>query len=244
MTARPPRPSVSAPGLDELVAEYGLPTDARAGLATLVDALAEDEHAPTTVREPRRIVADHIADSLVALRVTELRSAARIADLGSGAGLPGIPLALALPDTEVALVESNGRKAGFIARVLERLGSPANVTVVASRAEEWPAGLGAHDAITARALAPLAVVLEYAAPLLRVGGTLIVWRGRRDLKAEAEAESAAEMLGLQGQSPARVVPYAGAEHRHLHLFSKVSQTPSTYPRRSGMALKRPLGARR
>jgi 16S rRNA (guanine527-N7)-methyltransferase len=95
--------------------------------------------------------------------------------------------------------------------------------------------------VTARAVAALDVVAEYAAPLLRVGGTLVAWRGRRDSQAETAAAWAAEQLGL-GSPEVRVArPYQGAEHRHLYLMSKVMETPSGFPRRPGMALKRPLG---
>jgi len=228
-------------GIGQLAVEYDLAPPAAAALERLVDLIEADDLAPTTVRDRDRIVQDHIADSLSGLKLDSLREATTLADLGSGAGMPGIPLALALPDTEVRLVETNGRKADFLERAVAAVGSPANLSVVRARAEEWSDGIDANDVITARALGPLPVVLEYAAPLLALGGSLVVWRGRRDPEAEAEAEGTAEVLGLQGQPPTRVVPYAGAEHRYLHLFSKVRQTPAGYPRRAGRALKRPLG---
>jgi 16S rRNA (guanine527-N7)-methyltransferase len=233
---------VSRPRTADLVAEYSLGDDVVAALDALVELIATDEHAPTTVRDRARIANDHLADSLAGLRVEAVRAARVVADLGSGAGMPGIPLALALPDAHVALVESNRRKADFLLRALAAAHAPVNAEVVRARAEEWRGGLGACDVITARALGPLPVVLEYAAPLLRLGGTAVVWRGRRDPQAEAEAEAVAELLGLQGQPPMHVVPYRGAEHRNLHLFSKVRETPSDYPRRPGMAVKRPITA--
>jgi 16S rRNA (guanine527-N7)-methyltransferase len=97
--------------------------------------------------------------------------------------------------------------------------------------------------VTARALGPLEVVVEYAAPLLVIGGTLVVWRGRRDPAAEAAAACAAGAVGLEPGPIVPVRPYPTAQSRHLHLMSKVTSTPSGFPRRPGMALKRPLGAR-
>ena len=93
-------------------------------------------------------------------------------------------------------MESNGRKCAFLARTVEAC-AIANAAVVNARAEEWQAGLGRCDVVMARALAPLAVVAEYAAPLLRLGGTLVVWRGRRDPVDEVAGARAAALLGLE-----------------------------------------------
>jgi 16S rRNA (guanine527-N7)-methyltransferase len=183
-----------------------------------------------------------MADSLVALELEVLRDARRVADLGSGAGIPGLPLAIARPEAEFLLVESVGRKCEFIERAISACGV-ANALAVNARAETWPDGLGRFDVVTARALAPLAVVAEYAAPLLRVGGTAVFWRGRRDPEDEASATAATAELGLLIGEIVSVQPYPAAVHRHLHLMSKVMDTPPRFPRRAGMAAKRPLGAR-
>ena len=102
-------------------------------------------------------------------------------------------------------------------------------------------GREAYDAVTARALAPLAVLVEYAAPLLRVGGVLVAWKGARDAAAEAAGARAAERLRMAVRGVERVVPFEGARDRHLHVFEKVGATPEGFPRRPGMARKRPLG---
>ena len=183
---------------------------------------------------------DHLADSLVALELPAVAEAGHIADLGSGAGFPGLPLAIALPDARVSLVESNGRKCAFIDRAAAACGVD-NAEVIYTRAEQWTQGLEACDVVLARALAPLRVVVEYAAPLLALGGTLVVWRGRRDPDDEARGSVAAGMLGLEPGQPVPVHPYPGAEHRHLHPMVKIAPTPPGYPRRPGMARKRPLG---
>jgi len=218
-----------------------LPDAAVARLSVLLDTLRDDPHAPTTVREPAQAVDVHLADSLVALQLPEVRSATRIADLGAGAGFPGLPLAVALPAAEVVLVESIARKCAFIRAAADAAGL-SNVEVVADRAESWSAGRGTRDLVTARALAPLAVLAEYAAPLLREGGALVAWKGRRDAQEERDAAAAAGLLGLAVDRVVPVHPYAGAEHRHLHLLRKVAPTPDRFPRRPGMARKRPLGA--
>jgi 16S rRNA (guanine527-N7)-methyltransferase len=223
-----------------LVQRYGLPESAGGQLRVLLRLLTEDPTAPTAVHDPAKVVDDHLADSLVALDLGQVRSATAIADLGAGAGLPSLPLAFALPQAGVSLIESSARKCEFLARAVFECAAH-NADVVNARAEAWPDGLERFDVVTARALAPLDVVAEYAAPLLRVDGTLVAWRGRREPDVEAAAARAAYRLGLEPGAIRPVRPYPGARHRHLHLMSKVTDTPPGFPRRPGIALKRPLG---
>ena len=227
----------------ELVRRYGLPGPAADQFRALVESVVADPHAPTTVRTPRAVVRDHLADSLVGLDLPEMRAASRIADLGSGAGFPGLPIAIALPAATVTLIESAARKCAFITRAAAECGVE-NAHAIHARAEEWRAGIATCDAVTARALSSPDVVAEYAAPLLRLGGTLVLWRGRRDLEAEAAGARAATALGLAVGPVMPVHPYVGAEHRHLHIFTKVAPTPDRFPRRPGVARKRPLGRRK
>jgi 16S rRNA (guanine527-N7)-methyltransferase len=220
---------------------FDLPAGAVSALRTLLDLIASDPVAPTRITDPATATDAHVADALVALDVDEVRSARRIADLGSGAGFPGLVLAASLPDAQVALVEANARKCEFLARAVVAMGL-RNVDVIASRAEEWGAGMGRCDLVTARAVAPLNVLVEYAAPLLRSGGALVAWKGRRDDADERDGGAAAAATGLEPAVVRPVQPWDGAEHLHLHLYLKVGLTPNRYPRRAGMASKRPLRA--
>jgi 16S rRNA (guanine527-N7)-methyltransferase len=208
-------------------------------ISVVLSALADDEHAPTAVRDRERAAEVHVADSLVALELDVIGAAQSLADLGSGAGFPGLALAIALPEATVSLIESQRRRCEFLERVIG-LAGVENARVVCTRAEEWQEGLAANDVVTARALAPQAVVLEYAAPLLRIGGALVDWRGARVGEDEAQAERAAARLGLRRLEIRAVTPFAGAANLHLHVFVKDDQTPSGFPRRAGMARKRPL----
>ena len=210
-------------------------------LALLLDGLERDEHAPTAVRAASDAAAMHVADSLVALQLDAVRDARTIADVGAGAGFPGLVLAIALPDSEVTLIESQRRKCDFIIASSARAGI-ANAHTVCTRVERWHEGLGRHDVVVARAVAAQPVVLEYAAPLLRVGGAVVDWRGRRAPDAERAAERAAAELGLERIAIEPVQPFASAHDRHLHVYLKVSPTPPRYPRRVGVARKRPLGS--
>jgi 16S rRNA (guanine527-N7)-methyltransferase len=233
--------SRETPRVEALAKRYGLNERQRTQLAALLTELAADEQAPTTVREPAAALDVHLADSLAALDVEVVRSTSSLADLGAGAGFPGLALAVALPRCEVTLVESQARKCAFIERVA-LAADLQNARVVCARVEEWQDGLAANDVVTARALAAQPVVLEYAAPLLRMGGTLVDWRGRRNAREEAAAMAAAVELGLSLVEIRWVEPYAGAREHHLHVYEKTEKTPPRYPRRPGVARKRPLGA--
>jgi 16S rRNA (guanine527-N7)-methyltransferase len=226
--------------LRSLAERYGLTDAASAQLRCLHRLLAEDPLAPTAVRDPVKVIDDHLADSLVALELEPVQRARALADLGSGAGVPGLPLAIALPETSASLVDSAARKCAFLERAVAECGV-ANARVVHTRLEGWPEGLAAFDLVTARALGPLEVVVEYAAPLLARGGTLVVWRGRRDPEAEAASARAAAEVGLEPGEIVPVRPYPAAKSRYLHLMSKVMDTPNGFPRRPGLAAKRPLG---
>ncbi len=227
--------------LTGIAVRYGLLQGQVDQLGSILTALASNELAPTTVRRPEHALDVHLADSLVALELEVVREAGRIADIGAGAGFPGLPLAVALPSAEVRLVESQARKCGFVEGVVAD-GGIANVEVVCARAEQWSEGVGVNDLVAARAVAAQPVVLEYAAPLLRLGGALVDWRGRRDPEEERSAAIAAELLGLRLESIQRVRPYEGVRDHHLHVYLKVEETPGRFPRRAGMARKKPLAA--
>lgn len=226
--------------LDALVARHGLAPTVRDGLASLLDRFAESG-SPTTVRAPEEAVDVHVADALVALEVSEVRAAGALADLGSGAGSPGLVLALALPSTHVVLVESQRRKCAFL-RAAAASTSAANVEVACTRIETWEAGAGRQDVVTVRAVAALSVLCEYAAPLLRVGGVLVAWKGDVGAEERADGQAAARRLGLEPLPVLAVTPYPASARRTLHGYRKVGETPARFPRRPGMAAKRPLRA--
>ena len=214
----------------------------------LLSALAEEPDPHTTVSAPAEALQLHVADSLSGLAVPELASARRVADVGAGAGFPGLALAVALPGAEVDLIESTGRKAAVIAR-LAQAARLSNARAVTARAEEWgatAAALGgggeAYDVVTARAVAALPVLAEYAAPLLRIHGVLAAWKGARSAEEESAGRVAADALGLSVEGVLHVEPFEGARERHLHVYRKVAATPARFPRRPGMAVKRPLGS--
>jgi 16S rRNA (guanine527-N7)-methyltransferase len=234
-------PPAAESRLGELVEQYALNSAAAASLLRVLALQNHDPTASTTIRDPVAAVDRHVADALVALRLDEVRAARHIADLGSGAGWPGLALAAALPDAKVTLVESAARRCRYLERAIEASVLP-NVSVVHARAEDWATGLGAHDLVTARALAALAIVCEYAAPLLALGGALVAWKTFLSPTEAADAEAAAAVLGLESAPAFPVEPFPGARDHVLYTLRKVAPTPDRFPRRPGMATKRPLSA--
>jgi 16S rRNA (guanine527-N7)-methyltransferase len=226
--------------LQRLARRYGLPPGSVSRLELLLDLVAQERSSITSVRDQRAAVDVHVADSLAALSLAVVRSATRIADVGAGAGFPGLVLAIALPRARVSLVESVMRKGSFLARATDAL-ALGHTEVVADRVESWSAGRGRHDLVTARAVGPLPVLLEYAAPLLVPRGALVAWKGRRVAAEEADGLVAAEVLAMSPPTAHVAEPSPGAAHRTLYVSTKVGSTPNRFPRRPGMARKRPLG---
>ena len=162
----------------------------------------------TAVRDPAEMVTRHLVDSLAILPFV---SGATLADLGSGAGLPGIPLAIAAPERETLLVDSNGKKARFLREAVRRL-DLKHVRVAESRVEDVE---GSFDCITARAFASLADMLGWGGHLLAPGGVWLAMKGRI-----AEDELDAVPAGFRaGNVVALNVPGLDAE-RHLVILKR------------------------
>jgi 16S rRNA (guanine527-N7)-methyltransferase len=235
--------TVEHPRLRELGELYRLPEPAVLSIASLLGILESEQSAPTGITDRDQAIEVHLADSLVALELAEVRGATSIADIGAGAGFPSLPLAIALPDARVSLIESAARKCDFLRHAIETAGVE-NAVVVNTRVEKWEDGRDAYDLVVARALGALPVVVEYAAPMLWLNGILVAWKGRRDQNEESAGAAAAEQLGLEPVEVRPVKPFPAAQHRHLHVFRKREPTPPGFPRRAGMAVKRPLGSRK
>jgi 16S rRNA (guanine527-N7)-methyltransferase len=215
---------------------------ARAALEKVLELLAVERASVSSVTDPGRAWRVHVADSLTGLEIPGLRTAPTIADIGSGAGFPGLALAAALPNAKVDLIESVGRKCEFIQRAIDESGI-SNARVINARSEELAEGDAreTYAAVTARAVGRLSTLAELASPLLIDGGVLVAWKGKRDPDEEIQLANAAATLAVQPEQILHVGPYAGSEHRHLHVLRKVGPTPPKLPRRSGMAKKRPYG---
>ena len=161
-----------------------------------------------------------LEDSLRGVEIVS-RFEGAIVDVGSGAGVPGIPLAVSLPERDVTLLEANGRKCDFL-----REWAPPNARVVRGRAEEQETE--AFDVAVAKALAPPPVAAEWCLPLVRPGGAVVLWVGET-----ADVERVARVAAQVGGE-------LSDEHEGLLVLRKVRHTPAGFPRRTGVARKRPL----
>jgi len=184
----------------------------------------------TAIREPADIALRHVIDSLTAAAI--IGDASGFLDLGSGGGFPGIPLAAALPVERVALVDSVGKKAAFLAAAIEAAGLADRAGVAAARAEQL-AGESRHrerwPVVTARAVGTLAELIELAFPLLAIGGRLIAWKGAGAGAEFGPAERAVRALG-GGDIVDRPVAVHGLGDRRLVVVTKGGPTSPQFPR--------------
>ena len=155
-----------------------------------------------------------------------------VVDVGSGNGSPGIPLAVDY-GRPVTLLEASVRKAAFLRGLVAELGIEA--PVVAERSEQYAraAGRDRFDLVLARALAPPPVALELCLPLARAGGRVVLWTG------EVDGDAIDQVATQLAARVSRIEPYGG---RRLVEVTKLGATPERFPRRPGMAGKRPLAS--
>lgn len=198
----------------------------------------------TAVTERDEVQTRHFVDSLsVVLAVPSAALAsARIADVGSGAGFPGVPFAIAFPESQVTLIESTAKKAAFLSHLKESLGL-GNLTVLTGRAEELahrPDLRERSDFVLSRAVAELAALAELTLPFCRIGGSAVLHK-RHGIAGElARAHHAVETLGGRLSRVVDVDLEMMNDRGALVVLDKVSETPARYPRRPGMPAKRPL----
>ncbi|MBU0494821.1 MAG: 16S rRNA (guanine(527)-N(7))-methyltransferase RsmG [Chloroflexi bacterium] len=202
----------------------------------------------TAITDDEAVQVQHFLDSLTCLLVwpaqsTNLLPPQSAIDIGTGAGFPGLPLRIVRPDLRLTLVESVHKKADFLRHVAGVLGLDG-VTVLAARAEDVsrdPAHRERYDVALARAVADLRVLVEYALPLLRVGGVFIAQKTAAAVPEElAAAGHALDVLGGSVSDVIEVTLPGLREPRALVVIAKTTPTPAKYPRRAGMPAKRPL----
>ncbi len=195
----------------------------------------------TAIREPAEVALLHVVDSLAAVPWLRTSGARRAVDLGSGGGFPGIPLAIACPDLFVTLLEPIAKKSRFLAAATTAVGLGDRVAVVAARAEALAADRSQRatwPVLTARAVAPLAELVELAFPLLAAGGSLLAWK-RGDLATELAAADRATMALGGGRLEVRDLRVDGLVDHRLVVVTRTGHVPDAYPRDPAARRRRP-----
>lgn len=188
----------------------------------------------TAITEHDEVWRKHFADSMLGSKFVP--HGASLVDVGCGAGFPSVPLAIARPDIRPTLVDSLTKRVNFCTELCGKVGVSANV--VHARAEDFAKdNRQRFDVAVARAVAPLNILLEYLAPLVRVGGSVVAYK--TDESEVVLAKNAANILGLTFVSANRFVLPDGS-NRCLLEYKKVKNTPLVYPRGQNKPRKCPL----
>jgi 16S rRNA (guanine527-N7)-methyltransferase len=194
----------------------------------------------TAIRDPAEVATAHVIDSLAAVPLLDAVGA-RL-DLGSGGGFPGLPLSVALGAERVLLVDSVGKKARFLAVVIEAVGLEATTAAERARAETLafePRDREAWEVVTVRAVAPLADLVELALPLLAPGGMLVAWKGA---SADDELAAARPALTALRAGPVRILDAGvpGLAGHRLVIVPRGGPIDPRYPRDPAERRRRPL----
>lgn len=195
----------------------------------------------TSIIDPEDVLEEHFIDSLAGLSKGRRMTGDELLDLGSGAGFPGVPIKILQPTLKLFLLEASGKKIHFLTMLLQKL-QLHDVTLLQFRAEDLGKGEGRekYSWVTARAVAPLAILTEIAMPLVKIGGYFWAFKGPNFNKELAEAE---EILTYCGGTLAEIIEYMlprSRKHRSILIFKKVAATNERFPRKAGIPQKRPL----
>ncbi len=196
----------------------------------------------TAITDPEEVLIKHFLDSLSLLMVYDVPDV-RLLDIGAGAGFPGLPLKIVRPQWQVVLLEATGKKVAFLQHIIETL-QLEDVMAVHGRAEELVHKAeyrASFDMVTARAVASLPALLEYAAPFCRVGGQ-IIFPKKGDLTVElAQGKRAALQVGARFKADVPVTLPGLEDGRRLLVWEQVRTSPEQFPRSGGVMTKKPLG---
>lgn len=201
----------------------------------------------TGIVEAAEVAEKHIADSLRLLpylremQKTKVDQPLTLVDVGTGAGLPGVPLAVACPNLQVFLLESQQKRCNFLKKVIEQI-HLNNAEIVRGRAEEFGNNEKYREKLdfaVARAVASMPILLEYLAPFVRVGGKIVAMKGSNIEEEMEKSQNARKELALTVDSELQYQLHSG-EQRSLVILTKNNLLKKKYPRNSGAIKKKPL----
>lgn len=197
----------------------------------------------TAITEFEEVLDKHFLDSISLAQYVDLTKPVSVIDLGTGAGFPGMPLKIMFPDLKITLADSLNKRILFLDEVISELGL-TDIQTVHARAEDLahdPNYREQYDYCVSRAVANLSSLSEYCLPFVRIGGSFISYKSGEIEEELAAAKKAIFLLGGQFD---RVIPFQleGTDlNRSFVVIPKEKKTAKTYPRKSGMPTKKPLG---
>ena len=229
---------------EQLVADLGIEFDDGdlQQLGAFLDMLLETnkQFNLTGIKSADEAWIRHILDSISLMPILAKENVEHVVDVGSGGGLPGIPLAITMPNVTFTLVETTQKKAMFLSHVSQELGLE-NVTVISERAENLATKNGGFrdiaDAVIARAVGSLNVLLELTVPFAKVGGVVIAIKGEKAPQEIEDANKALHILHAKVESSIRTTTGT------VVVIRKLDSTPRKYPRLAGEPKREPLGAK-
>ncbi len=192
----------------------------------------------TRITEYDEVIEKHYIDSILPLTMVDVPRGTKFVDIGTGAGFPSLPMKIYRPDIEFTLIDSLGKRVTYLDKACEKIG--LSCETVHARSEEAARNKKYRDSFdfaTARAVAALNVLCEYCLPYVKKGGYFLALKG-----AEDETEAAKAAIEKLGGKLEKVEKYAlpSGDKRCLVVIKKISDTPSVYPRASGVIAKKPL----
>lgn len=195
----------------------------------------------TAITDDEGIMKKHFIDSIKVFNFPELHNAKSVVDIGTGAGFPGVPMKIVRPDMEIVLLDSLMKRVNFLNEVIAKLGLEG-IKAVHGRAEDFAkVEYRDHfDAAVSRAVANMTLLTELCLPFVKVGGYFVAMKGPG---AEAEIEEARQAIGMLGGKLEQVIEVEIEESdlkHNLVVVRKVKPTPKQFPRKPGVAAKKPL----
>jgi len=196
----------------------------------------------TAITEDSEIIKKHFIDSIKIFKYENLKNAKRIIDVGTGGGFPGIPMKIMFPDMEVVLLDSLNKRINFLNEVIGKLGLE-KATTIHGRAEDFarePIYRESFDVVVSRAVANLTTLSELCIPYVKVGGSFVAMKGPAIDEEIKEAQKAIGILGGKISSLIEVEIEESDLNHNLVIINKGRNTPKDYPRKPGMASKKPI----
>lgn len=195
----------------------------------------------TAITEPEEIKEKHFLDSLTLITSEKLQTGCSLIDIGAGAGFPSLPVKIVREDINLTMLDSLNKRIGFLNDVIAEVGIE-KARAIHFRAEDGGRDKSLRenfDIATARAVADLAVLAEYALPFVRTGGYFIALKGNAPEEEINNAKRAIKEMGGQIEEVKEVVLPSGINHC-LVIIKKIALTPAKYPRKAGKPSKEPI----